>query len=112
MGRKLYLEKLSFLVLEQLVYLGDIGVRELVELTLRPAAVVLARLAALDQLVERVLGVPADVPDRDPAILGLVPCDLDELPPALLGELREDHPDDRPVVGRVHAEVAVPDRLL
>src|SRR5262252_7414777 len=110
--RKLYLEELGFLVFKQLVYLCDIGVREIVELPFRPAPLVLARIAALDQLVERVLGVPADVANGDPAVLRLVPRDLDVLAPALLGELREDDPDDRAVIGRVDAKVAVPDRLL
>src|SRR5690348_7377007 len=56
--RNLDLEKLGFLVLEQLVHLAYIAVRELVELALGAAAVVLAGLAVLDQLVDRVLGVP------------------------------------------------------
>ena len=66
-------------------------------------------LASLSRLV---LGVPADVADRDPGVLRLVLRDLDELLAALLGELREDDPDDRAVVGRVDAEVGVADGLL
>src|SRR5215475_5703542 len=106
------LEELGFLVLEQLVHLPHVGVGELVELPLGPANLVLARVPALDQLVERVLGVPADVADRHPAVLRLMPRDLDVLPSALLGQLGEDHPDDGAVVRRVHPEVAVADRLL
>src|ERR1017187_1470759 len=56
--------------------------------------------------------MPADIADRDPAVLRLVPRDLDELPPALLGKLREHHPDDHAVVGWVHPQVAAPYRLL
>src|SRR5262249_5329265 len=41
-----------------------------------------------------------------------MPRGLDVLPPALLGELGEDHPDDGAVVRGVHPEVAVADRLL
>src|SRR5438309_8162684 len=55
--RNLDLEKLGFLVLEQLVDLAHVAVRELVELALGAAAVVLAGLAVLHQLVDRVLGV-------------------------------------------------------
>src|SRR5499427_10508482 len=106
------LEELGFLVLEQLVHLPHVGVGELVELPLGPANLVLARVPALDQLVQRVLGIAADVADRHPAVLRLMPRDLDVLPPALLGELGEDHPDDGAVVRRVHPEVAVADRLL
>src|SRR5882672_4287566 len=96
--RKLDLEKLGFLVLEQLVHLAHVAVRELVEVALGAVAVVLAGLAVLDQLVDRVLGVPADVADRDPAVLRLVPGHLDELPAALLGQLGEHDPDDDSVV--------------
>src|SRR6202042_1237833 len=106
------LEKLGFLVLEQLVHLRDVALGQLIELALRAAAVVLARVAVLDQLLDRVLGVPPDVADRDPAVLRLVPGDLDEVTAGLLGPLREDDPDDGPVIGRVHAEVAVADGSL
>src|SRR5215469_6220766 len=106
------LEELGFLVLEQLVHLPHVGVGEIVEFPLGPVDLVLTRFPAFDQLVQRVLGVPADVADRHPAVLRLVPCDLDVLPPALLGELGEDHPDDDAVVRRVHPEVTIADRLF
>src|SRR5579859_3639759 len=109
---KLDLEQLRFLVFEQLVHLGDIGVGELVELALGPADLVLASVAVLDQLVERVLRVPPDVADGDPAVLRLAVSDPDVLAPAFLGEFGEDHPDDRPVVRRIHAEITVADGLL
>jgi hypothetical protein len=51
-SRKLYLEELGFLVPEQLVYLADVVMGEVFEFPLRPAALVLARLAVLDQLVQ------------------------------------------------------------
>src|SRR6266704_1587852 len=57
------LEELGFLVLEQLVHLPHVGVGQLVEFPLCPVNLVLARFPALDQLVECVLGVPADVAD-------------------------------------------------
>src|SRR6516165_553161 len=88
------LEEFGFLVLEQLVHLPHVGVGEIVEFPLGPVDLVLTRFPALNQLVQRVLGVAADIADRHPAVLRLMPCDLDVLPPALLGELGEDHPDD------------------
>src|SRR5512144_1689335 len=94
----LHLEELGFLVLEQVVDGLDVPVGDLLELLLRPHHLVLARVAVPGELVERVLGVPAHVPDRNARLLGLVPGDLDVLPAALLGELRENDADDRAVV--------------
>src|SRR6185437_10402004 len=90
---KLDLEELGFLVLEQLVHLTHVAVSQLFELALGAAAVILARLAGLDQLVDRVLGVAADVADGDPAVLGLGPGHLDVLLAALLGQVGEHDPD-------------------
>src|SRR5262249_53269028 len=106
------LKQLGFLVLEQLVDLRYVGASELVELPFGPTPLVFARIAALDQLVQRIFSVPADIADRDPAVLRLMPSDLDVFAAALLGELRKHHPDDRAVVGRVHTKVAVADRLF
>src|SRR5215467_12953920 len=78
----------------------------------RPVHFVFTRVAALDELVQRVLRVPADVADRDPAVLGLVTGDLDVFPAPFLGEFREDDADDGPVIRRVHAQVAVAYRLF
>src|ERR1700733_3708238 len=77
------LEQLGFLVLEQLVDLRDVGVGQLLQLPLGTAHLVLARLAVLDHLVQRVLGVPPDVADADAAVLRLGPGGLDVLPPTL-----------------------------
>src|SRR5580658_8669593 len=52
-----HLEELGFLVLEQLLDLADVGVGQVLELTLGAAHVVLPGLAVLHQLVQRVLGV-------------------------------------------------------
>src|SRR5690606_4272991 len=111
-GRRSDLEQLGLLVLEHLVDLGDVLLGELVELLLRPPGLVLADLALLDQLVEGVLGVAADVAHRDAAVLRLRPRHLHVLLAALLRQLGEHHPDDLTVVARVHPEVAVPDRAL
>src|SRR5438034_599014 len=76
------------------------------------ASVVLADVAVLGEPVERVLGMTAYRPDRHLGLFTLVPRDLHQLAAALLGELREHDPDDRAVVGRIDAEVAVADRPL
>jgi hypothetical protein len=89
-------------VFEQLVNLRHVLLGGLVQLALGPADVVLPGVTVLDHLVERVLGVPPDVADGDPAVLGLAVGDLDVVAPALLGKLRQRHPDDRAVVRRVH----------
>src|SRR2546423_1661198 len=86
-GGQLDLEELGFLVLKQLVHLCLVGMGELVELALGPAHVILARVTVLDHLVQGVLAVPPDVPDRDAAVLGLVPRGLDVLATPLLGQL-------------------------
>ena len=70
----------------------DVLLGDLLELLLGAGHVVLADLAVLGQPVQLVLGVPADVADRDPRVLGLLVRDLDELLAALLGELRERRP--------------------
>src|SRR5215210_1535022 len=72
------LEQLGFLVPEQLVDRADVLVGDLFELLLTAPRLVLADLAVLDQAVEPVLGVPADVADRDLGVLRLLPGDLDE----------------------------------
>ena len=65
------LEQLGFLVLEQLVDRVDVLLGQRVELLLGAGAVVLADLAVLDELVELLLGLAADVADRDLGVLGL-----------------------------------------
>ncbi len=58
--RPSHLEQFGFLVLEQLVDRVDVLLRHPVEPLLSTLALVLARFAVLDRLVDRVLGVPAD----------------------------------------------------
>src|SRR5690242_7941074 len=70
------LQQLGFLVLDQLVDVGHVSRGQFVELALRPADVVLARLAVLGELVEGVLGVAAHGADRHLGVLALVPGDL------------------------------------
>src|SRR5262245_10391658 len=96
-------KQFGFLMLEQFVHLCDVSVGEVVEFPLRPVHFVFTRVAALDELVQRVLRVPADVADRDPAVLGLVAGDLDVFPAPFLGGFRADEPVGGPVIGRVRA---------
>src|SRR6516164_4122475 len=79
------LEQLGFLVLEQIVDLGDVAVGQLLQLALGAPDVILADIAVLHHLVEGVLGVPPDVTDADPRVLGLGARGLDVLAAALLG---------------------------
>src|SRR6266702_6412574 len=107
-----HLEQFGFLVLEQLVDLRGVLRGQVVELLLRAPPVVLADLAVLDQLVDGLLGMPPDAAHRDLGVLALGLGQLDVVPAALLGQLREDHPDQVAVVGRVDAQVRIADGLL
>src|SRR3954462_14284842 len=106
------LEQLALLVLDRLVDLVDVLRGQVLELLLRAAHLVLARLAVLGDAVELLLGPPAHVAHGDLGVLALAAGHLDQVAAALLGELREDHADDLAVVGRVDAQVAVADGLL
>ena len=64
------------------------------------------------ELLEVLDRVAADVPDRDAALLGHVPHELDELLAPLLGELRDRQADELAVVRRRQAEIGLLDRLL
>src|SRR4051794_9816677 len=106
------LEELALLVLDQVVDLVHVAVGGALELLLGPRDLVLARLAVADDAVQLVHGLTADAADRDPRVLALAAGHLDHLPAALLGELRDDHPDDLAVVAGVEPQVRVADRLL
>src|SRR5580698_9646367 len=88
------LEQFRFLGPQRLVDGLDVTVRCLLELLLGPFDVVLAGLSVFGELVECFLGVPADVADRDPAVLGLRARHLDQVASPFLGQLRERHADD------------------
>ena len=62
------------------------------EFLLRPGDVVLAGLAVLADPVQLLLGLAADVADGDLGVLALGLGDLDQVPAALLGELRDTPP--------------------
>ena len=81
------LEQLGFLVLEQSSIMATcLAVRSSSAFSARRTSSSPASPSLLE-LVERVLGVPADVAHRDARVLGLVLGDLDVLLAALLGEL-------------------------
>ena len=87
-------------------------VRQLLDTLLGAVLIVLARLALVDELLEVVHDVPADVAHGDPPLLGHVADDLDELLAPLLGQLRDRQADHLAVVRRRQAEVGLLDRPL
>src|SRR4051812_1102966 len=106
------LHDLGLFGLQRVVELGHARVGELLELLLGAALVVLAGLAGVLELAQVVHHVAADVADRHATLLGDVPDDLDELPAALLVELRDLEADQLAVVVRREADVGLHDRLL
>src|SRR5262249_51522387 len=69
-SRRLDLHELLGLVLEQLVDLGGVVLRQLVDRVLELREVVLGELAAVDEAVGFLVGVAADVADGDALGLG------------------------------------------
>src|SRR5207244_854169 len=65
------LDELGFLVLEEVVDLVGVGLGHRVETLLGARDVVLADLSVLLQLLQALLGVPAQVADRHATVLGL-----------------------------------------
>ena len=66
-------------MLEEIVDLGDVLVGELLGALLGAPLLVVADVAVSDELLEMVHAVPADVANGDPALLGEVADDLDQL---------------------------------
>src|SRR4051794_8059724 len=110
--RRSHFEDLGFLAPQQGLELLDLVVGQLLQRLFRAVLVVGARLAGVAQLLEVVHDVAADVAQRDLALLGEPAHDLDELLAPLLGQLREDEPDERAVVVRREAEVGLHDRAF
>src|SRR5579863_10051259 len=106
------LEDLCFLALQHDVELRDARVGQLLKAALGAMLVVRARVAGLLQLAQIVHHVPADVANRDAALLDDVARHLDQLAPALLGELRNHQAHQLAVVGGVQPEIGLVDRLL
>src|SRR6266536_3891238 len=110
--RGLDFEDLFFFPLQEVVDLVRVVVGQLLNALLGPVLLVASHLALVDELLEVVHDVAADVPDRDAAVLGHLPGDLDELLSPLLGQLRDREADDLAVVRRGQAEVGLLDRSL
>src|SRR5579875_167647 len=106
------LQELPLFVAEQLIDHADLAVGQLLQFLLDPLQLVGGERALFLQALELVAGCPAEVPNRDPPLFGLVPHHLHQLPAALLGEGREGQPDHGAVVGRVDAQVRSADRPL
>src|SRR3954454_391650 len=106
------LHDLGLFGLQRVGWLGHPRVRELLELLLGAALVVLAGLAGVLELAQVVHDVAADVADRHAALLGDVADDLDELAAALLVELRHLQADQLAVVVGREPNVGLHDRLL
>src|SRR5207248_2475433 len=104
------LHELLRLVVEELVHLGGVGLRETVDLVLELVEVVLGDLAVGDELVGELVRVAAEVADRDPLRLGELLRALHELLPPLLGERGHDQPDQLAVVLRRDPELALEER--
>src|SRR3989442_2291075 len=106
------LHDLRFFVFQQLVDRRGVLVGELLPLLLRAPLLVVADVAVLDELLQMVHQVAADVPDRDPALLRVPAHELDELLAPLLGQLRDRQADYLAVVRRLEPELGLQDRLL
>src|SRR5436190_8002810 len=106
------LEDLGFLALQQLIDLLRVVVGELLDALLRAVLLVLADLALVDELLEVVDRVAADVAHCDAPLLGHPAHDLDELLAALLRELRDRQPNQLAVVRGRQAEVGFLNRPL
>src|SRR5581483_754208 len=101
------LEQLAFFVLDELVDLPGVGVGGLLEFLLGVLDFVLAGLAVLFDPVQLLHRLAADVAHRHAGVLTLGLGLLDEVAAALLGELRNGHPDHVAVIRRVDAEVGI-----
>src|SRR5262249_18941071 len=106
------LEQLDFLVFDQLVNVGYVLVGQVLELLLRAANLILARLTVLDQPLQLLLGLAPDVANGDLGLLALVPGHLDHVASALLGHLRQDDADLRSLILAAATEVRVAEPLF
>src|SRR3990172_11366003 len=108
----LKLHDLLFLLRQQLVDLFGQPIRDDLDDVL-PLFDVILRGFLLPLLpLERLVGIPASVPDRHPTLLGDLPNHLDQLLAAFLRQGRDRNPDELPVVGRRDAQIRLEDRLL
>src|ERR1700751_2593050 len=111
-ANRLDLHHFGLFVLEQLVDLLRVLVRQLLHAALGPMLVVGADLSGVDELLEVLHGVSPDLAHRDSVALGHVADDLHELLPPLLRELGNRQADQLAVVRRRQPEIRLLDRLL
>src|SRR5262245_52866080 len=98
-------EQLGLLVLDQIVDLVDVSIGGALQLLLRAPHLVLAGLTVAGDAVQLLHRFAADAAHGDPGLLALATGDLDHLLAAFLGQLRDDHSDDLPVVARVDTQI-------
>src|SRR5688572_8403542 len=98
--------------MHHLVDLGHRSVGELLHLVLRATLLVLGYQLVLQQLLQVLIGVAAQVAHRYFGLFALVTHDLGELLAALLGQRRHRHAQQVALRGRVEAEVALANGLL
>src|SRR5215207_1800735 len=106
------LHDLGLFMPDQLVDRAHVLVSELLHLGLPTPLLVVADFAVLDQLLEVLQDVAADVSNRDFSVLAVTTDELDELLAAFLGQLGDRETDDLAVVRGREAEVGLHHRLL
>lgn len=97
--RPLDLQQLAFFVFNQLINLGDVLVRGLVEILFCATDLILAGLAFLTDAMEFLHRFATDITHRNLGLLPLMLCLFDQLSPTFFGELRYGHANKGAVVG-------------
>ncbi|MDB5967123.1 MAG: hypothetical protein JWQ72_3623, partial [Polaromonas sp.] len=96
-----------FLDGDQLVHIGDKTVRELLNVVVGAALVVFRCQFVLDQLLDVVVGVPAQVADGHLGMFAFGADHLGELLAALFGHGRHRHADEVTLRRRVQPEIGI-----
>src|ERR1700735_2887437 len=99
------LQNFLFLDLGGLVDLLHVPVGQLLNLVVSPLVLVFGDLLVLEQRLDGLVAVAANVAQRHAMVLGDAVQALDELLAALLGEGRDGKPDQLAIVGRIQAQV-------
>src|SRR5690242_5279120 len=105
-------QQLVFLVLDHRVDVLDEAIGQLLDLVVGLALFVFGDLLFLEQILDLLQGVAADVADGDLGVLALVAHVLGQLAAALFGERRHVEADHRAGGGRRDADVRGHQRLL
>src|SRR5581483_3373424 len=107
-----YFHHLGLFVLQELVDLLRVLVRQLLHPLFGPMLVVGTDVPAVDEVLQVTHRVTPDLPDGDTMLLRETANHLDEVLPPLLGQLRDRKPDELAVVRRRQSEVRLLNRLL